>query len=187
MKKVFEISPDFDNFRFLLSVPDIVENELLETKKRNGIISVGIIGQSLAPNFPRFKFKLFCDPRKKKDKRRIDFNVSCWNAVEFICDYETKLKFEKKFGNKVEIFPVDTDLESDFYYINLLVKVKAIDNSVEKKWDEQQDFIQENIKNEIFFRDDYYDEFYYVTEDFIEWVKENEIKGMRFELAGYMR
>lgn len=182
-KNVYKIDPDYDHFRYLLplSRKEVKNNELLWELFLN-LPS----GSSLGPNFPTFKFSLFVDSRKKKDKRRMDFNVSCWNSHSFICDDETKLHFQEKFGSKCEIFPVETDLDKDFYYVNCLTVIDAIKaEDRKKKYGELVSFIRGNIKEEIFFRDKVFTD-YYVTDDFIEWAKENDIKGMRFTLKGYM-
>lgn len=180
-KNIYEIKPDFDNFRYALPKANAPENKMLTELFFNLPC-----GYSLAPDFPTFKFELFVDRRKRKDKRRMDFNVSCWNSEYFICDYDTKLKVEKKFGNKFELFPVETDLDRDFYYVNCLTAIDAIKaEDRDLPYDELKSFLRDNIKDEIIFKDNVFN-FYYVTDEFVKWVEDNDIKGMRFTLAGYM-
>lgn len=182
MKKIYKIEADFDIFRFLLPTEDTVKLKFNKIK-----------GQKLNNEYVGLEYFLFVDPRKRKDKRRMNFNVSCWGSSELICDYETKLKFELKFGDLVEIFPIKTDLDRDFFYVNLLNVIEAQNHNLKPVYNMQNDtytkkveFIKKNIGDEIFFRDKIQTSSYFVTQEFIDWVNENNITGMRFEFQGFM-
>lgn len=183
MREVFAVRHNFDKFRFLLETPEtskLFVERLIKKKV-----------QWDASEMRKLEYHLFVDPKKKKDNRRLDFNVSCFHNGGILCDDETKQKFENKFGSSVLIFPVKTDLSRNFYMLTLCEELPASIGSLfenpQTASERHKYYFSEKVINGVTLFLDWKDPATLVTQDFIDWVTENDIKGMRFEFKGYIK
>ena len=180
--KIYKIGQDFDNYKFFVF-------------KENDELNKGIWdfrGQSLISGWKGLNLELFRDKSKKKDKRSEDFDASCFFSGHLIVNKRTSLLLSEKLKDQIEVLPVNVvGNTSDYYFINVLNTVKALDT--ESKSNEEIlmmvrenncVFSKKNIESYIIFRDSLFYSNYYCTDEFIDFVKQNSITGLKFTCAG---
>ena len=180
--KIYKIGQDFDNYKFFVF-------------KENDELNKGIWdfrGQSLISGWKGLNLELFRDKSKKKDKRSEDFDASCFFSGHLIVNKRTSLLLSEKLKDQIEVLPVNVvGNTSDYYFINVLNTVKALDT--ESKSNEEIlmmvrknncVFSKKNIESYIIFRDSIFNGSYYCTDEFIDLVKHNSITGLKFNCVG---
>ena len=179
---IYEIGQDFDNYKFFVFKEDDKSNK--DVWDYNG--------QSLVNEWKGLSLELFRDKRKKKDKRSEDFDASCYFSGCLIVNKRTSLLLSEKLKDQIEVLPVNVDGKtSDYYFINVLNTVKAINTDsksneeiLKMMRDNNCDFNKENIGSYIIFRDSLFYSSYYCTDEFVDFVKQNSITGLKFTCAG---
>lgn len=179
---IYEIGQDFDNYKFFVFKEDDKSNK--DVWDYNG--------QSLVNEWKGLSLELFRDKRKKKDKRSEDFDASCYFSGCLIVNKRTSLLLAEKLKGHIEVLPVNVDGNtSDYYFINVLNTVDAL--NIESKNNEEilkmmRDnngiFNKGNIGSYIIFRDSLFNNNYYCTDEFVDFVKQNSITGLKFTCAG---
>lgn len=178
---IYRISQNYDEFNFF------VYNE----SNNNSQQTIDFKGEILANNYHKLNFKIFNDPKKKQDKRRTDFDASCYYMGILLVNEKNISSFIDKFPFNIEILEVETDLFENFYFINLLTKIDCI-NKDNKSNNEIMVMVRENnilfkknnILNNLIFRDDKLTSSYFCTDEFISFINVSNIKGLRFEKVG---
>ena len=179
---IYKIGQDFDNYKFFVFKEDDELNKGVWNCK----------GQSLVNEWKGFSLELFRDKRKKKDKRSEDFDASCYFSGCLIVNKRTSLLLSEKLKDQIEVLPVNVDGKtSDYYFINVLNTVKAINTEsksneeiLKMMRDNNCDFNQKNIGSHIIFRDTIFNNSYYCTDEFIDFIQQNAITGLKFICAG---
>ena len=179
---IYKIGQDFDNYKFFVFKEDDELNKGVWNCK----------GQSLVNEWKGFSLELLRDKRKKKDKRSEDFDASCYFSGCLIVNKRTSLLLSEKLKDQIEVLPVNVDGKtSDYYFINVLNTVKAINTEsksneeiLKMMRDNNCDFNQKNIGSHIIFRDTIFNNSYYCTDEFIDFIQQNAITGLKFICAG---
>ena len=179
---IYKIEQDFDNYKFFV----FKEDDKLHKDRLN------FKGQALTNGWKGFSLELFIDKRKKKDKRSEDFDASCYFSGCLIVNKRTSLLLSEKLKDQIEVLPVNVDGKtSDYYFINVLNTVKAINTEsksneeiLKMMRDNNGIFNKGNIDLYIIFRDSLFYSNYYCTDEFIDFVKQNSITGLKFTCAG---
>ena len=179
---IYKIEQDFDNYKFFVFKEDDESNK--------GVWDYN--GQSLINEWKGLSLELFRDKRKKKDKRSEEFDASCYFSGCLIVNERTSLLLAEKLKGQIEALPVNVGGNtSDYYFINVLNTVKAINTDsksneeiLKMMRDNNCDFILENIGSYIIFRDSLFNNNYYCTDEFVDFVKQNSITGLKFTCAG---
>ena len=179
---IYEIGQDFDNYKFFVfKENDELNKDIWDFK-----------GQSLASEWKGISLELFRDKRKKKDKRSDDFDASCYFSGHLIVNKRTSLLLSEKLKDQIEVLPVNVvGNTSEYYFINVLNTIKSL-NTESKSNEEILMMVRENncvfnkknIGPYIIFRDSIFDDGYYCTDEFIDFVKQNSITGLKFTCAG---
>lgn len=179
---IYEIGQDFDNYKFFVFKEDDKSNK--DVWDYNG--------QSLVNEWKGLSLELFRDKRKKKDKRSEDFDASCYFSGCLIVNKRTSLLLAEKLKGQIEVLPVNVDGNtSNYYFINVLNTVDAL--NIESKSNEEilkimRDnngiFNKGNIGSYIIFRDSLFNNNYYCTDEFVDFVKQYSITGLKFTCAG---
>ena len=179
---IYEIEQDFDNYKFFV----FKEDDKLHKDRLN------FKGQALTNGWKGFSLELFRDKRKKKDKRSEDFDASCYFSGCLIVNKRTSLLLSEKLKDQIEVLPVNVvGNTSEYYFINVLNTIKSL-NTESKSNEEILMMVRENncvfnkknIGPYIIFRDSIFDDGYYCTDEFIDFVKQNSITGLKFTCAG---
>ncbi|WP_347078174.1 hypothetical protein [Bacteroides stercoris] len=170
---IYEIGQDFDNYKFFVFKEDDESNK--------GVWDYN--GQSLINEWKGLSLELFRDKRKKKDKRSEEFDASCYFSGCLIVNKRTSLLLSEKLKGQIEVLPVNVDGNaSGYYFINVLNTVDAL--NIESKSNEEilkmmRDnngiFNKGNIGSYIIFRDSLFNNNYYCTDEFVDFVKQNSI------------
>lgn len=179
---IYEIGQDFDNYKFFVfKENDELNKDIWDFK-----------GQSLASEWKGISLELFRDKRKKKDKRSDDFDASCYFSGHLIVNKRTSLLLAQKLKGQIEVLPVNVDgNSSDYYFINVLNTVNSL--NIESKSNEEilrmmrennGVFNQKEIGTYIIFRDSLFDDSYYCTDKFIDFIQQNTITGLKFTYVG---
>lgn len=179
---IYEIGQDFDNYKFFVFREDDELNK--------GVWFYN--GQSLVKEWKGLSLELFRDKRKRKDKRSEDFDASCYFSGHLIVNKRTSLLLAEKLKGQIEVLPVNVEGNtSDYYFINVLNTVKAINTEsksneeiLKMMRDNNGIFNKGNIDSYIIFRDSLFYSNYYCTDEFIDFVKQNSITGLKFTCAG---
>lgn len=179
---IYKISQDFDKYKFFVFKEDDESNKDVWNFK----------GQSLTKDWKNINLELFKDKRKKKDKRSEDFDASCYFSGYLIVNKKTSSLLAKKLKEQIEVLPVNVNGNtSDYYFINVLNVIDALNK--ESKSNEEilkmmRDyngvFNQKNIGSYIIFRDSLFYNNYYCTDEFIDFIQQNAITGLKFTCAG---
>lgn len=179
---IYEIGQDFDNYKFFVFKE--------EDKSNKDVWDYN--GQSLVNEWKGLSLELFKDKRKKKDKRSEDFDASCYFSGCLIVNKRTSLLLAEKLKGQIEVLPVNVDGNtSNYYFINVLNTVDAL--NIESKSNEEilkmmRDnngiFNKGNIGSYIIFRDSLFNNNYYCTDEFVDFVKQHSITGLKFTCAG---
>ncbi|MBS7253687.1 imm11 family protein [Flavobacterium branchiicola] len=178
---IYRISQNYDEYKFLVYNED----------NNNSHQALEFKGQLLASNYHKLDFIIFIDPKKKQDKRRIDFDASCYYTGVLLINEKNVSILTNKLNSAIEVLDVDTELPEKFYFINLLTKIDCI-NKDNKSNSEIMSMVRENnilfkknnIGGSMLFRDDKLTSSYFCTNDFIRFINDNDIKGLRFEKVG---
>ena len=180
--KIYKIEQDFDNYKFFVFKEDEEANKDVWDYK----------GQSLANGWKELNLELFRDKRKRKDKRSEDFDASCYFSGCLIVNKRTSLLLAEKLKGQIEVLPVNVDgKSSDYYFINVLNTINAL--NIESKSNEEilkmmrncnGIFYKENIGSYIIFRDSLFKNNYYCTDEFIDFIQQNSITGLKFTCVG---
>lgn len=145
-------------------------------------------GQKITSEWQEDVFALTKDKLQKNEI--LDFDSRCFGSTLIV-----KKKFENQFKNllpnDIEMFPIRIKgILEDFVYINVLKVIPAIDfngldtqQSLSMLRNKEIKFKLNDISNEILFRDVKIN-FYYCTQKFIDFIEENQIKGLSFEKVG---
>lgn len=178
---IYEIGQDFDNYKFFVFKE--------EDKSNKDVWDYN--GQSLVNEWKGLSLELFKDKRKKKDKRSEDFDASCYFSGCLIVNKRTSLLLAEKLKGQIEVLPVNVDGNtSNYYFINVLNTVDAL--NIESKSNEEilkmmRDnngiFKHRNIGSYIIFRDSLFNNNYYCTDEFVDFVKQYSITGLKFTCA----
>ena len=179
---IYKIEQDFDNYKFFV----FKEDDELHKDRLN------FKGQTLINRWKGFSLELFRDKRKKKDKRSEEFDASCYFSGCLIVNKRTSLLLSEKLKGQIEVLPVNVDGNaSGYYFINVLNTVDAL--NIESKSNEEilkmmRDnngiFNKGNIGSYIIFRDSLFNNNYYCTDEFVDFVKQYSITGLKFTCAG---
>jgi len=177
---IYEIKSDHDVFKFFVFKPGSTSNYL------------NFEGQKLGDSWVPLELEIFEEKGKKKDKRFEDFDASCYYDGILIVNNNLKVIFENNFNKKIEVLPVNTDT-GQYYYINVMNKIKSIKNVDKMSSDEIMEMVRNNtyifdihiVKNQDIFRDTKMSASYFVTESFINLMNNNQIKGLRYEKVGH--
>jgi len=177
---IYEIKSDHDVFKFFVFKPGSTSNYL------------NFEGQKLGDSWVPLELEIFEEKGKKKDKRFEDFDASCYYDGILIVNNNLKVIFENNFNKKIEVLPVNTDT-GQYYYINVMNKIKSIKNVDKMSLDEIMEMVRNNtyifdihiVKNQDIFRDTKMSASYFVTESFINLMNNNQIKGLRYEKVGH--
>ena len=174
---IYEIGQDFDNYKFFVFKEDDESNK--------GVWDYN--GQSLINEWKGLSLELFRDKRKKKDKRSEEFDASCYFSGCLIVNKRTSLLLSEKLKGQIEVLPVNVDGNaSGYYFINVLNTVDAL--NIESKSNEEilkmmRDnngiFNKGNIGSYIIFRDSLFNNNYYCTDEFVDFVKQNSLFELR--------
>ena len=169
---IYEIGQDFDNYKFFVFKEDDESNK--------GVWDYN--GQSLINEWKGLSLELFRDKRKKKDKRSEEFDASCYFSGCLIVNKRTSLLLSEKLKGQIEVLPVNVDGNaSGYYFINVLNTVDAL--NIESKSNEEilkmmRDnngiFNKGNIGSYIIFRDSLFNNNYYCTDEFVDFVRSEE-------------
>ncbi len=177
---IYEIKSDHDVFKFFVFKPGSTSNYL------------NFEGQKIGDSWVPLELEIFEEKGKKKDKRFEDFDASCYYDGILIVNNNLKVIFENNFNKKIEVLPVNTDT-GQYYYINVMNKIKSIKNVDKMSSDEIMEMVRNNtyifdihiVKNQDIFRDTKMSASYFVTESFINLMNNNQIKGLRYEKVGH--
>lgn len=146
-------------------------------------------GQKITSEWKEDIFSLSKDKLHKNEI--LDFDSRCFGSTLIV-----KKKFENQFNNllpnEIEMFPIKIkDVSEDFLYINVLKVSPAINfdgldtqQSLSMLRNKEIKFKLNEITNEILFRDVKIN-FYYCTQNFIDFIENNQIKGLTFEKVGF--
>ncbi|MDL2144753.1 hypothetical protein QQY79_19660 [Flavobacterium tructae] len=178
---IYRISQNYDEFKFF------VYNENNNSSQQ----AIDFRGELLSSNYEKLDFKIFIDPKKKQDNRRLDFDASCYYTGILLINEKNRNLLANKLSEKIEILDVETDLSEKFYFVNLLTKIDCINKDNKSNSDimlmvreNNISFKKNNISDNIIFRDDKLSSSYFCTNEFVNFIAENDIKGLRFEKVG---
>lgn len=126
------------------------------------------------------------------DKRSEDFDASCYFSGCLIVNKKTSLLLAEKLKGQIEVLLVNVDGNtSDYYFINVLNTVDALnidsknnEEILKMMRDNNGIFNKGNIGSYIIFRDSLFNNNYYCTDEFVDFVKQNSITGLKFTCAG---
>ncbi len=179
---IYKIGQDFDNYKFFVfKENDELNKDIWDFK-----------GQSLIKGWKGLSLELFRDKRKKKDKRNENFDASCFFSGHLIVNKRTSLLLTQKLKEQIEVLPVNVvGNTSDYYFINVLNTIKSL-NTESKSNEEILMMVRENncvfnkknIEPYIIFRDSIFNGSYYCTDEFIDFILQNAITGLKFTYAG---
>ncbi|WP_433595171.1 hypothetical protein [Lysinibacillus xylanilyticus] len=173
---IFKIGNDFDYFD--LTFLDEKDVRLFSTFK----------GQKITLEWKEDIFAISKDKLQKNEL--LDFDSRCFGSNLIVKKkFENQLK--KLLPNEIEMFSIRIkDIPEDFIYINVLKVIPAIDfdgldtqQSLSMIRNKEIKFKLNEISNEILFRDVKIN-FYYCTQKFIDFIENNQIKGLSFEKVG---
>ena len=125
--------------------------------------------------------------------KNLNDNLSLLSVLtNHIVNKKTSLLLAEKLKGQIEVLPVNVDGNtSNYYFINVLNTVDAL--NIESKSNEEilkmmRDnngiFNKGNIGSYIIFRDSLFNNNYYCTDEFIDFVKQYSITGLKFTCAG---
>lgn len=176
---IYQVGQDYDKYKF------IVFNDDDDSSKR----TLEFKGQSLLDDWK--SLNLFLSKGKRKDKRGEDFDASCYFSGRLFVNKRTSILLKEKFEEQIEILPVNVaGIDSDFYFINVRTVLDAINKNYSKDEllkmlrSDNVVFKKENIGSNIIFRDSMFYHSYYCTDEFVEFINQNEIKGLKFDFEG---
>ena len=175
---IYKVSEDFDfkDFSF----------ETSEFFMFNG---QSIIDDWKVPEFFMLEDKLTNKNDLFKEKNRLsDFDARCYGSILIIKNVFNHL-FE---ALPIEILNINIANQSEnFSFLNVTNVIEAISfenlnpkESMEMIKGNNINFIYDNVKNQILFRDKKLTNFYYCTDDFVKIINDNSIKGLRFDRVG---
>ena len=167
---IYEIGQDFDNYKFFVFKE--------EDKSNKDVWDYN--GQSLVNEWKGLSLELFKDKRKKKDKRSEDFDASCYFSGCLIVNKRTSLLLAEKLKGQIEVLPVNVDGNtSNYYFINVLniadalnIESKSNEEILKMMRDNNGIFNKGNIGSYIIFRDSLFNNNYYCTDEFVDFVKQ---------------
>ena len=175
---IYDLRSDYDNFKFFVfNEDDNYSTDYLNFK-----------GQSLSENWNPLSFVLFKDKRKKRDLRREDFDASCYFEGILIVNEKLKSIFETHLKNLIEILDVKTEI-GKYYFINVVNVIPALKDEENLTVEEIMEMVRKNkyvfdehlVENQYIFRDKCVPSTYFVSENFVELMKSNDIKGLSYE------
>lgn len=176
---IYSVGSDYENYRFLLPVDD-----------ECGVVDTD--GSSLIQGWQSVDYFLFKDPRRKNDKRRIDFIASCYHPGVLIIDGNYRNLIVELAKVKVEFLEISTpELPRKFYIANIIESIHAIDD--EGLSSEQfmslfrageMKFNSEIINDKKIFRDKKYNNLYFCTPQFVDEISRANITGLKFNVKG---
>lgn len=186
---VYTLHTDFDHFQYLLQK---TEEDFINVLDREG---------ELFENWKEPTWVLYKKPGKRKD-----FNVSNYFSGVFLMEENLAKKMEADFNLNVQLLPIKTpELTDKFVFFNILGSVPAIVDTfwydTEELWNAKHmpkaltrevlpelhgkyAFDAKILEQNPFFRDTWFKGFYFCTDVFVQWAKDNNVKGLRFENAG---
>ena len=196
MSKIREILDNLSTEQYKMMIGEKSCQPLTETFSKKRVVHPGANGQMVPPVKQQEIWLEYMqrkgDKSKKKDKRSEDFDASCFFSGHLIVNKRTSLLLSEKLKDQIEVLPVNVvGNTSDYYFINVLNTVKALDT--ESKSNEEIlmmvrenncVFSKKNIESYIIFRDSIFNGSYYCTDEFIDLVKQNSITGLKFTCAG---
>ena len=176
---IYAISQNIDEYKFLTFTAESEDDARY----------LDFNGQLLKNNWEPLKMEIFKDKRKKKDTRSDDFDASCYYDGILIINDRIKKLFEKNISNLVEMLPIYINGKNGFYYVNVINKIKSINNYDTLTTEEFMEMVRKNkydfnnnvTKGQIIFRDNDFISKYFITDIFIEIF--GEIKGLKYELV----
>ena len=165
---IYEIGQDFDNYKFFVFKEDDKSNK--DVWDYNG--------QSLVNEWKGLSLELF--------------DASCYFSGCLIVNKKTSLLLAEKLKGQIEVLLVNVDGNtSDYYFINVLNTVDALnidsknnEEILKMMRDNNGIFNKGNIGSYIIFRDSLFNNNYYCTDEFVDFVKQNSITGLKFTCAG---
>ena len=172
----------------LIITSSLYSRKMMSQIKAFGIIMVNHLlmsGKGLVWNCLEIK-------GKRKTNESEEFDASCYFSGCLIVNKRTSLLLSEKLKGQIEVLPVNVDGNaSGYYFINVLNTVDAL--NIESKSNEEilkmmRDnngiFNKGNIGSYIIFRDSLFNNNYYCTDEFVDFVKQNSITGLKFTCAG---
>lgn len=131
----------------------------------------------------------------KLQKEKVDdFDARCYGATLII-----KKKFQQALEDllpgQIQCLPVSVrEVDDEFIYVNLLNIVAAINlegldfkQTMEMLRSTDVRFRINGVKDQILFRDEKINNFYFCTDKFIDFAEANEIRGLKFDKMGEAR
>jgi len=126
--------------------------------------------------------------QKGKDN---DFDARCY-AATLVVRKEFQEPLEALLPGQVQCLPITIrEVPGEFIYVNVLNSVPAINldgmdfkQSMEMLRGTDINFRLPAVKDQILFRDEKINNFYFCTDKFIDFAEANGIRGLKFEKAG---
>lgn len=188
---IFRICADYDTFQYLLPK---TEADYIKCLDREG------------EPFENWQIPTqICYKKTKKDqKKRSDFNASCFFSGILLMEEALATKMVADFGLSAQLLPINTpEKEEKFVFVNILGGVSAVLEAYmhqkvyvgfQKLSQEKTEYPPELEHKYLFdanileinaiFRDKWLNSFYFCTDIFVKWAENNGVKGLRFENAG---
>lgn len=194
---IYSISADFDNFLYLIQEKESDYIDILDKEGQE-------IHKWKEPTQIIYK-------KKKKDSKGIrkDFNASAYFSGILLMEEQLANKMVADFKLSAQLLPIKTpELEEKFVFVNILGGIPAILECFYYDEDElwRAEHMPKMLTQPVFpelhgkyafdkaileqnpiFRDAKMKSFYFCTDVFVQWAKENNIKGLRFDNAGIIR
>ena len=169
---IFEIAQNYDEFQFILHKSDADYINVLDNE-----------GETIK-NWKTPTWTIFSKTQREK-KLRLDFNASCYFPGILIIEEYIANKIISDFKVQAQLLPVSTpEFEKKFVFMNLLGSIPAIDDARSYSETNNFTFNKSNIVNKQIFRDSNYSSQYFCTSKFVDWIREHNVNGLRFDKAG---
>ncbi|MBE8598278.1 hypothetical protein [Xenorhabdus sp. BG5] len=175
--KIFILKHNIKEFKFYLQN----ENDPLAME------AFSFDGKALGKNWKPFSVNLFKVKTKAEKSLREDFNSSCFDIGLLFANNDIS-QLVTGITTYVEVLPINTDDQRDFYFINVIRKIPALDfkdksEIMDMYRSGDYKFSKDTIINEMLFRDEVLTSTYFATENFVNKVGE-DLKGVYFKYVG---
>ncbi|WP_261643478.1 hypothetical protein [Erwinia mallotivora] len=177
LMKIYKIKQDYSVYKFYLQ----------DDKDPLAAGAFLFNGAELSDKWSPFNISLFKGKTKEEKSLREDFNSSCFDDGLLYVSKEMAFSI---FGNieEVEVLPVRTDNDRDFYYVNVMKKLPSIKylnkDELKKMFREDRYQFQKDVIGDCcIFRDEVLCSSYFVTEVFVDKYG-RDFQGVLFKEVG---
>ncbi len=191
---IFRIYADYDNFQYLIQKTEV---DYINCLDREG------------KSFENWQIPTqICYKKTKKDqKKRSDFNASCFFDGILLMEEALAAKMVADFGISAQLLPINTpEKEEKFVFVNILGGISAVLEAYmhgkvyvgyQKLSQDKKEYPPElehkflfdakTLETNAIFRDKWLNSSYFCTDVFVKWAETNGVKGLRFETAGIVK